>query len=152
MAELWQRATQQLANWQSFTKAERFQYRADTKALICRDLPKPDSQQLQQGLRIEDGVFWLSRLYVPFSFYRLYSRGLLEESFSFGEVRHVVRILLVMHLVDLGGHFLMRMHTGPVVDKHTKMNQDAIWDAQQSQMKDYLEQKKYFNDKKQSKL
>ena len=64
----------------------------------------------------------MSRVYVPFALFRLYRRGVFEEVFSFVEVKHLFRIVVLMHLIDLAGHAAFRYYTQPVVDKHIGVN------------------------------
>lgn len=121
---LWtERVTRLIKNWQGFSKAERYQYRLDTKALLCRDhMEQDDVSTVQRGLHIETGVFWLSRAYVPLALYFMFRRGRFDADFSFTEIKHLFRIALTMHCIDLSGHFAFRMTTGPIVDKYVGLN------------------------------
>ena len=56
----------------------------------------------------ENGMFYVSRLYVPYSLFMLYRRGVFEESFSFGEFKYIVRIAIGMYALEFFGHFLLR--------------------------------------------
>ena len=49
----------------TLTKNDRTQYRTDIKAVMCRGIPDKDVSIIKQGLMIENGVFALSRVYVP---------------------------------------------------------------------------------------
>ena len=71
---------------------------------------------------MESSVFYLSRAYVPYALFKLYRRGIFEEVFSFVEVKHLFRIAIVMHLIDLAGHAAFRYYTQPVVDMHMGIN------------------------------
>ena len=75
---------------------------------MCKGIPDDEANRIKQGLQIENGVFALSRIYVPTQFYMLYKRGVFQEHFTFGEVRYLARVVIMMHLIDCGGHFLMR--------------------------------------------
>ena len=65
------------------------------------------------------------------------------------EVKHVCKILLVMHLIDLTGHLMFRFYTQPVVDRLTKGDSK---DSQKKVLEDYLTQKSYFKSTKENKL
>ena len=75
---------------------------------------------------LENSIFYLSRAYVPFALFRLYRRGIFEEVFSFVEVKHMFRIAIVMHLIDLVGHAAFKFYTQPVLDRHIGINEDAL--------------------------
>ena len=62
---------------------------------------------------------------MPFALFRLYKRGIFEEVFSFVEVKHLFRIMIVMHLIDLAGHAAFKYYTQPVVDEHIGLNANA---------------------------
>jgi len=83
-------------------------------------------------------MYTLSRLYVPLSLFLLYRRGVFNESFSFGEFKHIIRITIVMQLLDLTGHFLLRKMTRPVVDKYIGINELAFAGGKKRVMDDYL--------------
>ena len=87
------------------------QYRTDTVSVLCRGLPILDEKNLKNGLRIENSAYYISRGYVPFAMIRLYKRGIFEEAFTFNELKHAFRILIVMQLIDLAGHFAFRYYT-----------------------------------------
>ena len=108
-------------NWRGFSKSERAQYKVDTVGLLCRGLPPEDESSLKTGLRAGDTFFYASRGYVPFALFRLYKRGLLEESFSFAELKHCIRILIVMHIIDLLGFAVFKYYSDPVVYRHVTL-------------------------------
>ena len=89
--------------------------------MLCRGLPTDDETSLKTGLRAGDAFFYASRGYVPFALFRLYKRGLLEESFSFAELKHCVRIMVVMHIIDLMGFAVFKYYSEPVVYKHVTL-------------------------------
>jgi len=60
---------------------------------------------------VENVFFGLSRLYVPAALFRLYRRGLFDDHFSFTELKYIFRMVVVMHCIDLFGHFLFRYLT-----------------------------------------
>ena len=110
-----------LKDWRSIiTKSPRQQYRTDAVALLCQGLEKQDETTLKYGIWLETSMFYGSRIYVPLTLVQLFRRGVFEESFTFVEVKHVCRILVVMHLIDLTGHLMFRFYTQPVVDRLTK--------------------------------
>ena len=61
---------------QSFSKQDRLQYRIDAKALMCRGILDPEVKKIQQGLYAEDGMFYISRFYVPYSLFKMYRAGI----------------------------------------------------------------------------
>ena len=137
-------------DWRSIiTKNPRQQYRTDAIALLCQGLEKQDENTLKYGIWLEQGAYYTSRTYVPFGLVQLFRRGIFEESFTFVEVKHVCRILVVMHLIDLAGHFSFRYMTQPVVDKLTKVDSQG---QQKQLLEDYMTQKSYFTSTKNNKL
>lgn len=80
----------------SFNKSERSQFRVDAKALMCRGIEDNEVKRIQYGLHAENGMFYLSRLYVPYSLFSLYRRGVFEEHFTFAELKHLIKIVIVM--------------------------------------------------------
>ena len=135
-----------LKDWRSFAKAERQVYRTDVVQLLCRGLGEPDETTLKRGVHLEQGIYYLSRLYVPFRLWRLYKKGVFGESFSFTEVSYMLRMLVVMHGIDLSGHFLFKLTTLPTYKKHM-----VQMDSSQG-LGEYMEQKNYFTQKKSGKL
>ena len=73
---------------------------------------------------------------MPTQIYRLYKHGIFEQSFSFGELRFMLRIFLVMHVVNCGGHLLMKQWTKPVFDKHIRVDEDRT--SKKREMDDYI--------------
>ena len=56
-------------------------------------------------------MFGFSRAYVPISLYQLYRQGVFQESSSFGEIKYVVRVFIVMQLLNYAGHYAFRKYT-----------------------------------------
>ncbi len=83
-------------------------------------------------------MFYLSRAYVPLALYRLHRVGTFEAGFSFTEVKHIVRIAIFMHLIDLAGHALMRKISRPVVDKYVSLNEMEFAYKKKQNIDDYL--------------
>lgn len=78
---------------------------------------------------IENGVFVLSRLYVPTNFYFLYKAGVFKESFTFGEAKYVLRILIIMHMIDCAGHLMMKRWTNNLYQEYVGINQMNLYSA-----------------------
>jgi hypothetical protein len=95
-------------------------------------------------------MFGLSRLYVPASFFMLYRRGVFSEAFSFGEFRHIVRVVIMMHVIDCAGHLMMRKWTESLYEKHLGFEDSAFY-SKKKQWDDYIVQKNYFKNKKEGK-
>jgi len=138
---------QQKAWW---SKHERMQYRTDAIALMCRDIPKQDIQTINYGLYTEQTFFWLSRLYVPFALVRMYRRGVFADSLTTQELKAVFKTGIVMHVIDVFGHFVFRLQTFQTVDKHVGVNEEEFAMKKKQTMDDYLVQKNYLKNKKES--
>lgn len=66
-----------MPNWRDYLKQERYQYRTDVKALLCRgNMPEKDTQRIQMALNFEWVVFGLSRAFVPLCLFVMYRRGI----------------------------------------------------------------------------
>ena len=133
------------------TKADRLQYRTDMKALMCRGIEDSEVNNIKQGLQIENGVFVLSRMFVPTAFYRLFRRGVFTESFTVGEAKHVFKIILMMHAIDCAGHLAFKWWTTAPYTKHIYMDADQMKKLNKKTMEDYITQKSYFKTKKDGK-
>lgn len=120
------------------TKADRLQYRTDIKAVMCRGIPDNEAYKIKQGLQIENGFFGLSRAYVPFTIWRLYRRGVFQETFSFGELKYMFRIMVFMHLIDCFGHLVMKQYTKELYNKHIGVNEDTNAANNKKAMDDYI--------------
>ena len=96
-------------------------------------------------------MFYLSRAFVPFALFRLYRKGVFQDSFSFAEVKHIFKIIIVMQAIDLAGHYLLRRITWPTVSKHVGENEMEFAFKKKKVMDDYLIQKNYFKSKKEAK-
>lgn len=81
-------------------------------------------------------MFYVSRLYVPYALFSLYRKGVFDEYFSFGELKHMIRIVIFMQFIDLAGHALFRYMTRPVVNKYVSENEDDS--VKKKIMDDYL--------------
>ena len=93
-------------------------------------------------------MFYMSRFYVPYSLFRMYRSGIFQDSFSFLEIKYIVRIIIVMQAIDLAGHALLRYMTKPIVDKYVGENENAYAFKKRKVMDDYIIQKNYFKSKK----
>ena len=122
----------------TFAKADRLQYRIDAKALMCRGIQDDEVKQIQRGLYAEDGMFYLSRLYVPWGLFRMYRSGIFQDTFSFTEIRYVIRIIIVMQFLDLAGHAAFRYMTRPIVDKYVGENENEYAFKKKKIMDDYI--------------
>ena len=49
----------------------------------------------------------------------------MEETFTFAEVKHVARILIVMHMIDLAGFAVFKYMTLQTYEKHTGGQKDS---------------------------
>lgn len=67
-------------------------------------------------------MWYVSRAYVPYAFYRMYKKGTFEEYFTFVEVKAVIKVAIMMYLISLTGHAMMRYMTRDVVDKYIGEN------------------------------
>lgn len=108
------------------------------KALLCRNIEENEVKIIKRGQRAEEIMFYVSRAYVPFSFFRLYRRGVFDEYFTFSELKAVVRIALGMYFISLLGHAMMRYISMPVVDKYIGENEEAFVGKRKQFMDDYL--------------
>jgi hypothetical protein len=122
----------------TFAKSDRLQYRIDAKALMCRGIKDDEVKQIQRGLYVEDGMFYLSRLYVPWGLFRMYRSGIFQDTFSFMEIRYVIRIIIAMQCLDLAGHAALRYMTRPIVDKYVGENENEYAFKKKKIMDDYI--------------
>ena len=53
----------------------------------------------------------------------MYKRGMFSESFQFKEVKYILRIAIIMHMIDLSGHFLLQFGSMGILDKHIGLNE-----------------------------
>jgi hypothetical protein len=83
-------------------------------------------------------MFYLSRLYVPYSLFSMYRSGIFQESFSFLEVKYIFRIIIVMQLLDLAGHAALRYMTKPIVNKYVGVNEMEFAFKKKKIMDDYI--------------
>lgn len=93
---------------------------------------------VQNALLVQNVMFYVSRAYVPLSLFRLYRSGMFETNFSFTEMKCMIRIAVVMHLLDLSGHFLMRKMSRQVVDKYVSLNEMEFAYSKKQKLDDYL--------------
>ena len=115
---------------------------------MCRGIEDKEVKTIQHGLYAEDGMFYLSRLYVPYSLFKMYRAGIFQDSFSFMEIKYIFRIIICMQAIDLAGHALLRYMTKPIVDKYVGENEEAYAFKKRKVMDDYIIQKNYFKSKK----
>ena len=111
-----------------------------------------EESRIQNGLYAEQGIYYMSRAYVPAALVSMYRKGIFGEAFSFMEVKYICRIAIVMHLIDLAGHAFFKFYTLPVVDRHISLNEAQFANNKKKTMDDYLVQKNYFKTKKENKL
>lgn len=67
-----EKLTRMFGGLRSYMKQDRLQFRIDAKALMCRGIEDDEVKRIQQGLYVEEGMFYISRLYVPYSLFRMY--------------------------------------------------------------------------------
>ena len=147
-----QRVINMMPHWRQYLKDERQQYRTDVKALVCRgNLPESEQQRVQMSLNLEWFVFGMSRAMVPVCLFVMFRRGVFQESFQMTELHTIFKIGVSMHLMDLSGHFAMRMLTQSIVEEHVGVNEDSFAFKKKT-VDDYLVQKNYFKTKKDNKL
>ena len=137
-----------LGQLRTFTKSDRLQYRIDVKALMCRGIETAEVSSIQRGLYSEDGMFYLSRVYVPYALFRMHRSGIFQQSFSFMEIKYIFRVIVVMQLIDLTGHACLRYMTRPIVDKYVGENEMEFAFKRKKVLDDYIIQKNYFKSKK----
>ena len=80
----------------------------------------------------------MSRAYVPLALFSLYRQKIFSESFSSMELRKMIKIAIVMHLIDLSGHAMMRYISREVVDKYVGLNELQFASRRRSNIDDYL--------------
>ena len=68
-----------LVELKALNKHDRFQYRTDIKAVMCKGIEDSEALRIKRGLQIENGFFGLSRAFVPFNFFMLYRAGVFKE-------------------------------------------------------------------------
>lgn len=96
---------------------------------MCRGIPDKDVSTIKQGLAIENGVFVTSRVYVPINFYMLYRSGVFKETFTFGEAKYIVRIMVFMHIIDCAGHLMMKRWTNNLYQEYVGINTDNLFSS-----------------------
>jgi len=148
---LTERISNFLSKWRLLLLAERSQYRTDAKALMCRGIEDEEAIKIKRGLQLESALFYLSKAYVPLSLFLMYKRGIFQESFSFGEVRQLLRVVVTMQLIEVSGSALFRWYTQAIVDSHTSLNNESFA-TKKKVIDEYLIQKNYFRTKKENKL
>ena len=89
---------------------------------MCRGIEEKEVNQIKNGIRITDNFYIGSRLYVPTSLYLLYKKGAFSDTFRFAELRHIGRVFILMHLIDLTGHILMKWYLQPIHAKYIGVN------------------------------
>lgn len=68
-------------------------------------------------------MYYLSRGFVPIALFVMYKRGMFAESFQMKELKYMIRIAVVMHLIDLSGHFMLQFLSMGILDKHIGLNE-----------------------------
>eukprot|EP00347_Sterkiella_histriomuscorum_P021449 403333936 len=137
-----------LKELKTYTKSDRLQYRTDIKALLCRGIEEDEATKIQRGLKVEDGMFYVSRAYVPLALFSMYRAGIFEQNFSSLELKKVIKVAIAMQAIDLFGHFLMKQITSDIQDKYIGINENAFAYKKKQMFDDYLIQKDYFKNKK----
>ena len=65
-----------IGSLQYFTPADRSQYQTDLQALMCSGrLNDSEVNKVRTAIYLEKAVFYASRLFVPFSLFMMYRRG-----------------------------------------------------------------------------
>ena len=62
---------------------------------------------MQRSLYVEQGMYYVSRAFVPMALFVMYKRGLFAESFHLRELKYMFKIAVTMHMIDLSGHFML---------------------------------------------
>ena len=90
---------------------------------------------------------------MPVNFYLLYKGGVFKETFTFGEGKYILRIMIMMHLIDCAGHLMMKRWTNNLYQEYVGINQDNLYSksSKKKQMDDYIIQKNYFKTRKEGK-
>ena len=83
-------------------------------------------------------MYYTSRAYVPFTLFSLYRKGLFDDSFSSSELKHIVKILIVMHLIDLAGHAVLRYMNCDIVGKYIDLNANEFAYKKRQNLDDFL--------------
>ena len=96
-------------------------------------------------------MFYMSRVFVPLSLFQMYRKGIFQESFSFTEVKYIVRIIIMMQLIDIAGHAALRYMTRPIVSKYVGENEKEYAFSKKKVVDDYLILLYYFKSKKEAK-
>lgn len=117
---------------------------------MCRGIEEHEVKTISNAIKTENGMFYLSRIYVPLGLFSLYRKGVFAESFTFMEFKYVLRIAIVMYLIELSGFYLFRRMTLPIVDKYVGDN-ESEYENKKKVMSDYLIQRDYFKNKKANK-
>ena len=68
-------------------------------------------------------MFFLSRGFVPIALFYMYKKGIFGESFHMREVKSIIKIGVMMHLIDLTGFFMLRFGTHNILEKHIGLNE-----------------------------
>lgn len=89
------------------------------------------------ALNLENALFGFSRAFVPLCLFVMFRRGVFQESFSFGELKAIIKIGFGMHAIDLSGHFMMRQLTKSIVEEHVGVNENSFA-FQKKTVDDYL--------------
>ena len=134
----------------TFRKTERWQYRTDIKALMCRGIEEKEVERIKMGLNIENGFYGASRAYVPFRFWLLHRKGVFSEAFTLGEARACVKIFLFMHCIDLAGHMMMKQWCKQIYHDHIELNNEIVLNNKKA-FDDYIIQKSFFRSRKEIK-
>ena len=69
-------------------------------------------------------MFYASRGFVPMALFWMYRKGIFAESFQVREVKYIMKIAVIMHLIDLTGHFMLRFMSHDIYEKHIGLNEN----------------------------
>ena len=137
-----------LGSFNDYGRAGRNIFRTDAKATMCAGIPADDAERIRRGLYFENGMFYLSRLYVPCALFVMYRRGnVFEERFTGYEGRAVLRVAITMYVLAMMGYVGLRFVAKPVMDKHQRYDENEL---NKKAMDDYLVQRDYFRSREEA--
>ncbi len=65
------------------------------------------------------------------------SKGCFTDHLTTAELKAVVEIAIGMHFIEVFGHFLFRVQTQYIMDKHVSLNEDDLAMKKKKKMDDY---------------
>ena len=75
---------------------------------------------------------------MPFALVMMHRRGVFTDSITSNEIKGVIKIAIKMHFCAIFGHFLFRVQTNPIVEKHVGLNAEEFALKKKRTMDDYL--------------